>query len=157
MARILICAGLVFVGGCSSMRSMQANMDTVTCNMGTIASHMPITAHNMRRMADVAERMEFRTNKALDAISAASPKAEPYLKAFLANDKAVIGCLKEIRGELAGLRRVLREADHPAETRGQARSYGQLSAKLKDLEARLEAVSSRVVKPEKKTRRRLNY
>jgi len=131
---------------------MQANMDTMTYNVGTIASHMPITAHNMRRMADVAERMEFRTNKALDAISAASPKAEPYLKAFLDNDRAVIGCLKEIRGELTGLRQVLREADRPAETRGQVRINGQLSARLKDLEARLEALSSRVAKQEKKTR-----
>lgn len=147
----LIAACLLLVSGCAGMpdlKRMQGNMDAMVWYMGS-------TADSTRRMADNADRMQGQVGQMVAALEKKGQSAERavqnYLQAFVDNDRASIAQLKNISQELSMVRGALRKpAEVPAPDDAKRRE--ELNGKLRALQERLDTITTRLEKMEKRSR-----
>jgi len=148
---------LLILGGCAAlpdMNRLQNNMDRMVHNMGIMASSMPIMVDSTRRMADNADRMATKADKLITQFpkdkKALERAVQNYSQAFIDNDKARLTALRAIRQELSALKEALSKGGGPVKGPDQSGADRGLSASLRDVEARLEAITARVREIEKK-------
>jgi hypothetical protein len=160
--KILLLGCLFLLTGCASLPDfgrLQGNMDQMLYYMGVMSSGMPTMVHSTRRMADTAERMERKSDRMLTDLTSRGKGAERavqnYAQAFVDNDRAMIKSLRGIRSELSELKQSLPRSEGPVSRSGQADQAEvnrKLQAKLNDLEARFQALSSKMSKLEQQSK-----
>jgi hypothetical protein len=156
LKNMLIAASLFLVASCAALpdlKRMQGNMDQMVQYMGVMASCMPHMVNSTGRMANMAERMQGKTDALLANLEKKGTGAERaiqnYSQAVLDNERAVIKSLQEIRQELGDMKKSFRPAAGSAEGPDQARANAALQNKLNDIEARLSAVVTKMDKMSK--------
>ena len=138
--------------GCAKLPDfdrIQANMDAMVHHMGIMSSGMPYMASSTMRIAAAAERMEAKTNGMIKDLEKKGGTAERaiqnYSQALLDNERAMIKNLQGIKTELGDLKHLLAKAAAPAAGGpDQGKDQVGLQAKLTDLEARLNSISSKI-------------
>ncbi len=153
---VTLLGSFLLMGGCAAlpdMNRLQNNMDQMVYNMGVMASSMPLMVDSTRRMADNADRMASKADKFMGRLpsekKALERAVQNYSQAFIDNDKARLGALRAIRQELSDLKETLRKGG-PVKSNDQGSMDRSLQNNMRELEARLEAISARVKEMEKK-------
>jgi chromosome segregation ATPase len=154
--KMVVFSFLFLTAGCSSLPDMnriQGNMDRMVHYMGVMSTSMPAMVHNTARMANMAERMQGKSDMLMADLQKKGNTAEKaiqnYTQAFLDNDKAVIKGLQGIREELGELKQSMRRSDGPTD-RDQTRSNAALQARINELEAKLATLSEKIDRIDKK-------
>jgi len=156
LKNMLIAASLFLVASCAALtdlKRMQGNMDQMVRYTGVMASCMPHMVNSTGRMANVADRIQGKTDALLANVEKKGTGAERailnYSQAVLDNERAVIKSLQGIRQELGDLKQSFRPAGGSAEGQDQARANVALQNKINDIEARLSAVVAKMDKMNK--------
>jgi len=153
---------LVVTSGCSALPDftrIQSNMDRMVNYMGVMASCMPVMVDSTRRMANNADRLQARADGFIAQLQQDKETAERsiqnYSQAFIDGDRAMIKNLKGIRKELSEMKETFRGREGPVaapeKIREQARIDRELQARLQSVEARLDAISTKIKQLESKT------
>lgn len=153
---LTVIPALIAISGCSSLTRLQSNMDQMVANMNVITyHHVPLMMENVTRMVGVAERMEKRSVSLMGDMKKGGNTAERaiqnYSQAVLDNERAMIKGLKGIQQELGELKPNARGASTPQDAGAQARTNAELHTKLRDLEARLAIMQSKLDRIDGKT------
>ena len=147
----LAVAGLAVLSGCASLpdvNRIQGNMDAMVHYMGIMASNMPVMSYSTSRMADLAAKMDRKSDSLLGEIQKKGGSAERaiqnYSQAVLDNDRGVIKNLKAIKDELGDIRKSLGAPGAQQESADQSRINAELQSRLTTLEAKLRDLSAKV-------------
>lgn len=141
---IMIWTVVMLVSGCSSLQRIQSDMTVMTENVGLIASEMPAMTSSMDRLVSSMERMHDEVEAGIDSISAASPKIEPYLKAYDKSDKALIDQLEGIRRELAQMKMAIGAVHKQGTHETYSPTYKEREARLEKIGAALDHLSKEI-------------
>ena len=121
---------------------MQSAFERIAANAGSMAPSFTPMAHDLGRISDAARRMERRANQAIDAISGASYKAEPYIQELLEKHREMVASLEEIRLELGRLKGTLAHGPSSADAVNEAERKREIQTGIQRLRDRLDAISS---------------
>jgi len=121
-------------------------MERMADNTSVIASVMPTMGGSTARMAYNSDVMIGKIDRMIADLErkgkTAERSVENYAQTFVDGDRAVINNLKGIREELKQLRPVTGPPSGPSPAKPEA--DGALQARLRDLEARLNALAGKI-------------
>jgi hypothetical protein len=133
--------------GCAALpdfERMQCTMDQMAYYMGAMTAQMPIMAHSTKRMADNTDHLQRRADGMIADLQKEKKSAERaiqnYTQANLDNDRAVIQNLTGIKKELSEIKETVRKEPKGPE-KDQAKTTAELEARLRAVEARLDALA----------------
>ncbi len=157
LAAIIALTAVLFTTGCGlDLGHMQANMDRMVCYMGAMSSTMPMMVQSTQRLANNADEMQRKADGLIremrDKGKSSERTAFNFLQAFHDNDKAMVRSLEGIRKELGTIKESLgtqTQTETQTSSRSKDDENNHLQAKLKYLEARLEALTAKVDKIDK--------
>jgi uncharacterized protein YoxC len=138
--KLLVAVSLVVLAGCSSLKNAQNTMDLMAYYTGHMAA-------STQRMANATERMEAKSDGLMNNLGKKGTTVERavqnYSQAILDNERGMIKALQGIRQELSQL-----QAKGPVgpktESHERLKAEAALQARLKELEARLAAMESKI-------------
>lgn len=155
---IFLSALLLLMCGCAALpdaNRIQNNMDQMVYHMGVMSSGMPYMADSTRRMADNADQMKGKVDGFIADLQKNRKTLERvvqnYTQSFIDSDKARNTNLELIRRELADLKEALRKSSGPVQGQNPSTVNKDAQAGLRDIESRLETLSSRIKQLEKKS------
>lgn len=145
--------GLLFLfTGCSHIERMQCAMDRMAGSTEIIASVMPVMGGSTARMAYNSDLMIQRIDRLVSDLErkgkTAERSVENYAQSFVDADRATITNLKGIREELKQLRSITAAPSAPPPAKPEVDPAVQ--ARLRELEARLNALAYKIDGMEKK-------
>ena len=127
-------------------------MGRMSANLGVMAQNMPQMAYTANRMANTSDFMQ---NQAEDMISSLEHRgkdtertAQKYLQAYVNNDRDVVHNLRGIHKELENMKGAVRGTEKTKY--GAAAADLSLLAQLRNLEAKLEAATTKLEKLERR-------
>jgi hypothetical protein len=144
--------GLLMATSCARLpdfKKLEANMDAMVYHMGVMSSGMPLMAMSTMKMANLAERMESKTDGMLKDLEKKGGSAERaiqnYSQALLDNERAMIKNLQGIKTELSDLKHLLaKTATSAAAAPEDSQARAGLQSRLGDLETRLNSISAKI-------------
>lgn len=149
LTKLLLLPFVCFLG-CAALpdiKRMQISMEQMAYYAGVMAANMPYMAHSTDRIASTGERLDQKTQKILGQFDKSGARVESafqnYSQAFLDNDRSVIKNLQGIRQELNEMKQSIGKGGDGLE---QAKANAALQAKLKELDDRLKALTTRMEK-----------
>jgi hypothetical protein len=154
VVRTALCmaVGLLMATSCARLpdfKKLEANMDAMVYHMGVMSSGMPLMAMSTMKMANLAERMEAKTDGMLKGLEKKGGSAERaiqnYSQALLDNERSMIKNLQGIKTELGDLKHLLaKTASSAAAAPEDSQVRAGLQNRLTDLEARLNSISGKI-------------
>ena len=127
-------------------------MGRMSANLGVMAQNMPQMAYTANRMANTSDFMQ---NQAEDMISSLEHRgkdtertAQKYLQAYVNNDRDVVHNLRGIHKELENMKGAVRGTEKTKS--GAAPADLSLLAQLRNLEAKLEAATTKLEELERR-------
>lgn len=137
--------------GCAALpdfERMQCTMDQMAYHMGAMTAQFPLMTQSTKRIADNTDHLQRRADGMIANFQKETKTAERaiqnYTQATLDNDRAVVQNLTGIRKELGDIKETVRKDPRgPVSDKEQARIATDLETRLRNIEARLDAIAPR--------------